>query len=206
MVDALGDGSAPSPESIASAISFPRDFFAIFRPTTERGAALSVVADLDSEIGEFLQKVMVDDSKRVTQMFGDQGALGSFGGRIRFSYLLGLIDAQTYEELEKINTIRNAFAHKKEADDFKYPRIQGVASSLNILGDRSVFGRWLHYIRPVEGMSDKNYAYFLTQNFKGDGIDVTEHRWAFAMTVTIAAQCFQVASAKIGKAFAKASF
>ncbi|WP_410176763.1 DUF4145 domain-containing protein [Sinorhizobium medicae] len=46
------------------------------------------------------------------ELFGRNGALSTFEGRIDICYTLGLIDERQAKLLHKVRDIRNKFAHK----------------------------------------------------------------------------------------------
>jgi DNA-binding MltR family transcriptional regulator len=171
------------------------EFGKFFAELTERGAALAAVANLDSDLADCLKLVMVKDDDAINQMFGEQGSLSAFGARVRFSYLLRLIDKQMYKELLTINKIRNAFAHKKDVDSFTHPNIQGHASNLLVMKDPPSLVPYISYF------SDKYYPSppevqwrVFSDIMLNVGHDVTMSNWAFMTELSIISNCFAKAA------------
>ncbi len=98
----------------------------------ERGAALASVAELDITLQNALRSVMIDDKETVNQIFSENGPLFQFGPKIRMAYVLGIYDRMIYDDLLKVSRVRNDFAHKVEARNFKWDRIRSAVLSMRV--------------------------------------------------------------------------
>jgi hypothetical protein len=86
---------------------------------THTGVVLTTVAILDNQLERALKKAMKPLSKRLYgELFETFKPLGSFFGKIIMARALGIITIDIYTELEKIRSIRNAFAHSSKLLDF----------------------------------------------------------------------------------------
>lgn len=98
----------------------------------ERGSALAAVAKLDTILQDALRSVMIDDKETVNQVFSENGPLFQFGPKIRMAYVLGIYDRLIYDDLLKASKIRNDFAHKVEARNFKWDRIRSAVLGMRV--------------------------------------------------------------------------
>jgi DNA-binding MltR family transcriptional regulator len=92
-----------------------KDVFA-FRHTlngeTDRGCALMATAYLDDQLARLLRAYFADDVKAADELLENaDGPLASFSGKIKLSYLLGLIGPSAKRELDLVRRVRNDFAH-----------------------------------------------------------------------------------------------
>lgn len=165
-------------------------FDKIFTASNERGAALSCVAYLDAIIADHIKLIMVDDSDAITQMFGEQGSLGGFGSRVRFSYLLGLVDKFIYRELLTINKIRNAFAHRINVESFSSPEVQDHVSNLAIINNTKVFATYIAFYFGITDLEPERVWEAFSSLAKKRSKDVTLPPWAFAWEVAVLHSCF----------------
>jgi len=63
-------------------------------------------------------------------LFEPSGPLGSFSARIRIGFAISLYGKEAYNDLRRINRIRNAFAHKLHAKHFNTQSIRDHANAL----------------------------------------------------------------------------
>src|SRR6188472_2189511 len=79
------------------------------------GHVILTVAFLDNQILEPLilahLPTMTDD--RAEMLFSHPGPLSSLPAKNRFAYAVGLIGADTHQDLKGITKVRNAFAHAR---------------------------------------------------------------------------------------------
>ena len=173
------------------------DFLKLFSVVTERGAALAAAAQLDDRIQQCLRAILIpnDTTSLLNSTFGEQGALGAFGAKVRFAYLLGIISLETHKELLRINSIRNLFAHKAGANDFKYPEVQGHASQLAAMREPAKLLQWTRYGMAGD-LSSKltdppNMVELWVDGLGRSGINLKEARWAYMLEVSLFRSCFE---------------
>lgn len=84
----------------------------------ERVAAIVYMCYLDEELEQLLRTVMIEDESVVKQLMKDDRLLGSFSSKLKLAYALGLIPELVRKDLDYLNRIRNAFAHKADIRTF----------------------------------------------------------------------------------------
>jgi DNA-binding MltR family transcriptional regulator len=103
-----------------------------FSEHTEKGAALSAVAELDEALGVSLRAFMIESDLRA-KICKEGAPLGNFGAKIQLAYLLGLVSKFVFHEFETVRDIRNKFAHRSDIQDFNHPNISSLCAKLNLL-------------------------------------------------------------------------
>ena len=93
-----------------------------YKEASDRAIAIVGPAFLDTLLSDILTEFMVDDVREVNELLKTDGALGSWGNRVRVCYCLGLIDKIVTADLKLVGKIRNRFAHDIRAD-FSAPEI-----------------------------------------------------------------------------------
>jgi energy-converting hydrogenase Eha subunit A len=98
-----------------------------------------------SVLDEFLKMVLVAgfmsgavSKRRVEQVFGSEGALGTFSAKIGLATLLGLTHENSSHDLKILRKIRNSFAHSHEQlhlRDFSSCLALKMVSRLTIVDD-----------------------------------------------------------------------
>lgn len=83
----------------------------------ENDRALAIVgrAFLDTVLESILIEFLVDDEKEVAELMRYEGPLGTYSGRIRGAYCLGLLRKTVRDDLRLVGRIRNRFAHDLSA-------------------------------------------------------------------------------------------
>lgn len=109
-------------------------FRTILTEETDRGCVLMAAAYLDSELKKLIRAKLVKNEATTKEIFGHNGALGSFSSRIDFAYLLGLISYATRLNLNLLRKIRNEFAHTASPINFKTPGISSRCNELSGFG------------------------------------------------------------------------
>ena len=66
------------------------------------------------------------------QVLRPGGPLGDFGNKISLAYIMGLISAEAWKELDAIRFIRNGFAHKLDTNSFAIDRISSRCQNLTL--------------------------------------------------------------------------
>jgi Mannitol repressor len=96
-----------------------REAAATFEKESDRGSALIAVAWVDDALEALLKASFRDEKKIVDSVFQSMGPLSTFSARIKTAYLLGLVTASLYSDLERMRGIRNDFAHVRRRVRFK---------------------------------------------------------------------------------------
>jgi DNA-binding MltR family transcriptional regulator len=92
------------------------EFSRLFRDE-ENDRALAIVggAFLDTLLENILIEFLVDDEKEVAELLRYDGPIGTYSGRIRTAYCLGLLRKAVRDDLRLVGKIRNRFAHDLSA-------------------------------------------------------------------------------------------
>jgi DNA-binding MltR family transcriptional regulator len=98
---------------------------------THSGVAIATTAILDSGLELALKRAMRPLSAKLYKcLFEPFRPLSTFSSKIVMAYALGIISKDTFEELEKIRQIRNAFAHSSVVLHFGSDPIAPIFASL----------------------------------------------------------------------------
>ena len=89
----------------------------------ENDRALAIVggAFLDTLLENILIEFLVDDEKEVGELLQYDGPMGTYSGRIRAAYCLGLLRKTVRDDLRLVGKIRNRFAHDLSASFAEEP-------------------------------------------------------------------------------------
>lgn len=106
------------------------EFTRMFRDE-ESDRALAVVggAFLDSVLENILIEFLIDDEKEVGELLRYDQPMGTFGGRVRAAYCLGLLREAIFDDLRIVGRIRNKFAHDLSAS-FEDKQIRSWCAAL----------------------------------------------------------------------------
>ncbi|MCI5168123.1 MAG: hypothetical protein D3903_19055 [Candidatus Electrothrix sp. GM3_4] len=85
---------------------------------------------LDQILASLLENTFITSQVVHNLLNPVSGAIGAFSVRSDLSYCLGLIDKPQYQDLIKIATIRNQFAHSYLSLSFGSPEIQNLCNDL----------------------------------------------------------------------------
>ena len=100
-----------------------------YKEASDRAVAIVGPAFLDTLLSDILTEFMLDDLREVNELLKPDGALGSYGSRVRVCYCLGLIGEIVTADLKLVGKIRNRFAHDIRAD-FSDPKILQYCQNL----------------------------------------------------------------------------
>lgn len=100
----------------------------------DRAAAIVAFAWLDDRLkgaiaGHFYNRTHKGENIQ-NQLFKGSGPLATFSARTKLAFLLGLFGPQTYDDLRRLATIRNEFAHKRLVRTFDTQRIKSLCGAL----------------------------------------------------------------------------
>jgi hypothetical protein len=115
----------------------------------ENDRALAIVggAFLDTLLENILVEFLVDDEKEVAELMRYDGPMGTYSGRIRAAYCLGLLRKPARDDLRLVGKIRTRFAHDLSAS-FADQQISSWCAAL----------RWHReaYMTPPDGASARD--------------------------------------------------
>lgn len=106
---------------------------AFYEHDSHRAVAIAWAAIVENRLTAALKGAMRDNKKISDELFAPNGALGSFGVKIRLAYMLGIIHDDVMNDLSMVNKIRNEFAHKVEIIDFDMQPIRDYLNNLNVI-------------------------------------------------------------------------
>ena len=109
-------------------------FHAEINKGNDRTAAIVASSYLDECLRQLLKAFLIDDSKKVGELVGDEKSndcpIGTFSSRILTCYCLGLIAKHEMHDLTLIRKIRNYFAHSLHGASFDDENIVSCCSAL----------------------------------------------------------------------------
>ena len=129
-------------------------------PTEEdRAAAIIEVTNLETELENAIRSKMVSlNNTEHGEIFTGQGALATFGARIKIAYALGIFGKQTRKDLETIRAIRNAFAHCRKPLFFHTEEVAGVCALLTVVARTPDLSRFKGISQPIDTPREKYLA------------------------------------------------
>lgn len=106
---------------------------AFYNHDSNRAVAVVWPAIVENRLTDALRAYMRPDERVATELFRPEGALGTFGQKIKLGYMLGLYEQDFKDDLVMLSKIRNAFAHKVDITDFGTPPISQWMNKMNTL-------------------------------------------------------------------------
>jgi len=102
--------------------------------TSDRVTAVMLGAAVETALERLLASRMRQNLNRTErdQLFGFEGAVGTFSAKIIIAYAMRIIGPITYSDLKLIKELRNQFAHSRIAFDFQTPQVVAVCNELKI--------------------------------------------------------------------------
>ena len=97
---------------------------------SDRATAIVGGAFVEDHLTQALKSKMVNDEKLIQEMFSPSCALGDFGTKIHFGYLIGAYSKQAHKELNTVKRIRNNFAHQLQLNTFERNDIRDSCHNL----------------------------------------------------------------------------
>ncbi len=111
---------------------------------TSRGASLITISILDEILEGLLKNFLVKDKVTNQLLFTN---LRNFSTRLNLCYALGLLQQNEYEEIDALNSIRNAFGHTWKDLDFDSPIFDQFFKKLPWVGPKEYEATGLKKIR-----------------------------------------------------------
>jgi hypothetical protein len=96
----------------------------------DRGAAILAAITVDIMLTNTIIRRLPKGAPMYTQVFENQGPLGTFDGKIVIAQAFGIIGPNTRKNLDTIKHIRNTFAHAGIPITFSTPEIADACNSL----------------------------------------------------------------------------
>ncbi len=119
------------------------EFARLFRDeSNDRAMVIVGAAFLDTQLEHIIKTFLVADEKEIEAILRPDQPLGTYSGKTRLAYCLGLIGANVRNDLKLIGKIRNRFAHDLYAS-FTDSDIHSWVSSLTY--------HKLSYMTPPDG-------------------------------------------------------
>jgi hypothetical protein len=78
---------------------------------SDRGCVILAVSYLESILTDLLKSKLIGGKKHFKDIFDFNGPLGSFSGKIKMAYSIGVISEQEKTDINNIRALRNIFAH-----------------------------------------------------------------------------------------------
>ena len=110
-----------------------RTYHEMFRTRNDRGAAIL--------LGTFVEDALQQAMEQHDALFGSNSPLGNFANKIRVAFALDIIEPETFDNLNRIRVIRNAFAHSKIHISFKTKQVRDVCDLLVMPKDKYPLGK-----------------------------------------------------------------
>jgi mannitol operon repressor len=114
-----------------------RTFLEMLRTRNDRGAAVLIATFVENELEKAIQAVLNIRPKQRSRLFGRNAPLASLSNKASLAFALDIIGPQTFENLEHIREIRNAFAHSKRHISFRTKQVRDVCGLLKMPKDIS---------------------------------------------------------------------
>jgi hypothetical protein len=84
---------------------------AFYDHDSNRAVGVVWPAIVENRLTDALKAYLRPDDRVFGDLFRPDGALGTFGSKIRLGYMLGLYEEDLKDDLVQLTKIRNAFAH-----------------------------------------------------------------------------------------------
>jgi hypothetical protein len=86
---------------------------------SDLGCAVLCGAHVEKWLGALLRRVLKNDPKFISGIFGSSGVLENCGAQNDIAYAIDLISEETHANIERLNKIRNEFAHSHKRVRFR---------------------------------------------------------------------------------------
>jgi DNA-binding MltR family transcriptional regulator len=133
------------------------DFRSDLIKESDRGVALLATAYLDSQLEIMLKAKLIGSNKSSKELFTFNGPLGTFSGKIRLSYAIGLMSKDCMHDINIARKIRNDFAHSRKIISFEDGNMTDSCKKmkLNLMGrDANPRMIFIHVSAAISGLID----------------------------------------------------
>ena len=107
------------------------DAYYLADPAHQRAAGLMWPAIVERRINKLFEAALRKDPVLQKELFRPSGPLGTYGVKVRLSYMFGWFGKDVFDDLILIGKIRNRFAHAIEAKDFSDQQIATWLRNMN---------------------------------------------------------------------------
>ena len=163
----------------------PTAFLSELGGESDRAGVILAASMLDDLLAHALAQAMAfePDEKEFARIFKSNSPLGSFSSRAEVALYFGVIDDETWQQLNIIREMTNACAHSKHPLDFKSPELINV--------DKRLFAPPLGFTPKVMVAKDLKQAFGIEVAFLGS---VLTHGRAEATALAVGYVADHVAS------------
>lgn len=106
---------------------------AFYNHDSNRAVAVVWPAIVENRLTDALRAYMRPDESVSKDLFRPEGALGTFGQKVKLGYMLGLYEKDLKDDLVLVTKIRNAFAHRVDITDFETSPIRDLMDQMTTL-------------------------------------------------------------------------
>jgi DNA-binding MltR family transcriptional regulator len=110
------------------------EFISSLKDESDRGLVLISAEFIGEMLREVLQTCLLQNTavtpKLIASLFEVHAPLEPFSARVKFAFLLSLVDKETFEDLETIREIRNHFAHDYGRADLGDEKVASLTRTL----------------------------------------------------------------------------
>jgi DNA-binding MltR family transcriptional regulator len=100
--------------------------------SSDRAAAIVACAVVEESLKDRLKASLRKKSSTVDSLLDPNGQLGSIAARNRLAYAMEIYDQDTFQNIDTISLIRNAFAHRTEDRDFNSDAARKLCGQLGM--------------------------------------------------------------------------
>jgi DNA-binding MltR family transcriptional regulator len=110
------------------------ELFAELESESDRGVAILACVFLDDALkNALLHKMIPLQKEELNYLFEQNGPLSSFANKTALAYSFGIIHAETKENIDRVRSIRNAFAHGKRSMKFDTTEVSELCGKINLI-------------------------------------------------------------------------
>lgn len=106
---------------------------AFYDHDSNRAVAVVWPAIVENRLTDALRACMRKDERSANELFRPDGALGTFGQKVRLAYMLGLYERDLKDDLIFLTKIRNAFAHRVDIVSFETSPVRDYMDQMHVL-------------------------------------------------------------------------
>lgn len=106
---------------------------AFYNHDSNRAVAVVWPAIVENRLTDALRAYTRPDESVSKELFRPEGALGTFGQKVKLGYRLGLYEKDLKDDLVLLTKIRNAFAHRVDITDFETSPIRDFMDQMTTL-------------------------------------------------------------------------
>lgn len=132
-------------EEMTDAAKRSLEFIEEFKSTageSDRGLVITSAAHAEIYLEKILRAFLIEDGSADDLFEGPFAPFGTFSGKIKAAYVLGLITKEERDDLDAMRKVRNVFAHELTAS-FDHPDVKKLCAKKPIndgrLCDRDAF-------------------------------------------------------------------